>query len=98
MSHTSDFEQLPEMVRALAKQLAENQLELAQLRKRIQSSPFLGSRRWAFAAGISIGLATLVGVRLVVADSAPLAGELVPRQFPYRGVLQLNGTAVTDAN
>jgi hypothetical protein len=95
VSDAEDGDNLRRTVENLGAELVRTQGELQRLRGAIPAAAFVRTRRWLLPAGIAIGLSVLAGTRLVVADTPPLAGEVVPRQIPYRGYLEENGTAKT---
>lgn len=79
----------------LTQRLSEVERELVNLKQRGQSSWTGRHRRAAGLIAAALGLAGVAAVSVVLADSAPLSGEAVPRQIPYRGNLEQDGVPVT---
>lgn len=80
----------------LSARVAASERELNSLRARLASNTTSARSRWLTPAVLAAGLAILGTARLVAADSPPLAGEAVPRQIPYRGVLDKDGSPITN--
>jgi hypothetical protein len=82
-------------VAALADQLRSLQNELTA-QKGANATRLISRKRYvSVSLGLASALALMICAHDVSADAPPAAGEFVPRQIPYRGLLVKDGERVT---